>query len=218
MRKIKTKTETDQILKILENEFPDAICGLNYNSPLELTLALILAAQCTDNMVNKIIPILFDKYPTIYDIAYATIEDIENIIKPCGFYKNKSKNIHLTVNKIIKDFNCQVPNTMENLTSLYGIGRKSANIILQECFNIVEGIAVDTHVSRTCRKIGLTKETIPLKQEQELIKKVDKYYFNKLNHILVYHGRKYCDAKKPLCDICIIKDYCNSYKNHFINS
>ena len=212
MSKIKTKKETNDILKILEKEFPDAICGLNYNNPLELTLALILAAQCTDNMVNKIIPILFSKYPTIYDLAIVSIDDLEKIVKPCGFYKNKAKNIHLTVNKIISDFDAKVPDTMESLTSLYGIGRKSANIILQECFNKVEGIAVDTHVSRTCRKIGITKETIPLKQEQELIKKVDKYYFDKLNHMLVYHGRKYCDAKKPLCEICILKDYCNSYK------
>ena len=211
MNKIKTKKETNEILKILESEFGDAICGLNYNNSLELTLALILAAQCTDNMVNKIIPILFNKYPTIHDIAIAKVEDIEKIVKPCGFYKNKAKNIHLTVNKIINDFNCNVPDSMNDLTSLYGIGRKSANIILQECFNKIEGIAVDTHVSRTCRKIGITKEVIPLKQEQELIKKVDKYYFNKINHMLVYHGRKYCDAKKPLCDICILKDYCNSF-------
>ena len=214
MSKIKTKKETNDILKILEKEFPDAICGLNYNNPLELTLALILAAQCTDNMVNKIIPILFSKYPTIYDLAIVSIDDLEKIVKPCGFYKNKAKNIHLTVNKIISDFDAKVPDTMESLTSLYGIGRKSANIILQECFNKVEGIAVDTHVSRTCRKIGITKETIPLKQEQELIKKVDKYYFDKLNHMLVYHGRKYCDAKKPLCEICILKYYCNSYKDN----
>ena len=211
MSKIKTKKETNEILKILENEFPDAICGLNYNNSLELTLALILAAQCTDNMVNKIIPILFNKYPTINEMASASISDIEKIVKPCGFYRNKAKNIHLTVNKIISDFNSDVPNTMDKLTSLYGIGRKSANIILQECFNKVEGIAVDTHVSRTCRKIGITKEFIPLKQEQELIQKVDKYYFNKINHMLVYHGRKYCDAKKPLCDICILKNHCNSY-------
>lgn len=211
--KIKTSKETNEILSILEKEFPDAVCGLNYTSPLELTLALILAAQCTDAMVNKIIPILFLRYPTIEELAIANIEDIEKIVKPCGFYRNKAKNISLTVNKILNDFNGNVPDTMEDLTSLYGIGRKSSNIILQECFNKIEGIAVDTHVSRTCRKIGITKETIPLKQEQELIKKVDKYYFNKLNHILVYHGRKYCDAKKPLCEICVINHLCNSYNN-----
>lgn len=212
--KIKSKKETNEILNILEKEFPDAVCGLNYNSALELTLALILAAQCTDAMVNKIIPILFLRYPTIQELALANIEDIEKIVKPCGFYRNKAKNISLTVNKIINEFNCEVPDTMESLTSLHGIGRKSSNIILQECFNKIEGIAVDTHVSRTCRKIGITKEIIPLKQEQELIKKVDRYYFNKLNHILVYHGRKYCDAKKPLCEICVINHLCNSYNRY----
>ncbi len=207
-KNLESKENIDKIISILENEYMHAKCGLNYTSPLELTLALILAAQCTDNMVNKIIPILFNKYDTLEKLADAKLEDIEKIIKPCGFYKNKAKNISLTCKKILSDFNKKIPDTMEELTSLYGIGRKSANIILQECYNKVEGIAVDTHVSRITYRMGFTKSNIPLKQEQELIKKIDRKYFNKINHILVNHGRAICTAKKPLCGNCPITEYC----------
>ncbi len=210
--KLKTKKEINEILELLTLNYEGAICGLDYRSPLELTLALILAAQCTDRMVNKIIPILFETYPTIYDIASAHISDVEKIVKPCGFYKVKATNIHLTTNKIINEFGGSVPSTMKELTSLNGIGRKSANIILQECFNITEGIAVDTHVSRITKKLGITKETIPLKQEQELLKKIDYKYWNSINHMLVSHGRAVCDAKKPSCDTCFLNHLCNSYK------
>lgn len=207
-KKLQTKIQTNEIIKILEKEYPDAKCSLNYNNSLELTIALILAAQCTDNMVNKTIPILFNKYPDVYSLAQAKLTDIQKIVKPCGFYITKAKNILLTCNSIIDNYNGKVPDTMENLTKLYGIGRKSSNIILQECYNKIEGIAVDTHVSRLSKRIGITKSIVPLKQEQELVKKVDKYYFNKVNHIFVYHGRATCSAKNPKCDICIIKERC----------
>ena len=209
MQKLKSKKETNEIIKVLENCYPDAKCGLDYISPLYLAIALILAAQCTDKRVNMIMPVFFNKFPTLEDISNAKIEDIEKVIKPCGFYKNKAKNISLMSKKLIENFSSEIPNTMKDLTSLPGIGRKSANIILQECFNKSEGIAVDTHVSRTTYRIGFTLSKEPLKQEQELIKKVDKKYFNKINHILVYHGRKICDARKPKCDICPINEMCN---------
>lgn len=205
---LQTKKETNEIIKILESIYKDAKCGLDYNSPLELTLALILAAQCTDNMVNRIIPKLIKQYPTLEDLSNANIEDIEKIVKPCGFYKNKAKNILLTANSLLQNYKGIVPDSMEELTKLYGIGRKSSNIILQECYNKVVGIAVDTHVSRTSKRIGFTLSDIPLKQEQELIKKVEHKYYNKINHILVYHGRAICNSRKPKCDICPIKDKC----------
>ncbi|MEG2310877.1 MAG: endonuclease III [Clostridia bacterium] len=208
MKKLQTKKEINEIIQILKNCYTDAKCGLNYTTPLELTVALILAAQCTDNMVNKITPILFTKYPTLESLASANITDIQKIVKPCGFYITKAKNISLTANSILKNYNGKVPNTMEELTKLYGIRRKSSNIILQECYNTVVGIAVDTHVSRTCYRMGFTKKNIPIKQEQELIKKVDKKYFNKLNHILVYHGRAICSSRSPKCEICPIKEKC----------
>ena len=209
MSKTKSKKSINEMIQILENYYPEAKCGLDYYSPLYLTISLILAAQCTDARVNSIMPIFFDTFKDLNGIAKADISEIEKVIKPCGFYKNKAKNISLMSKKLIKDFNSEIPNTMEELISLNGIGRKSANIILQECFNKSEGIAVDTHVSRTTFRMGFTNSKEPLKQEQELIKKVDKKYFNKVNHILVYHGRKICDARKPKCDICPVNEFCD---------
>ena len=207
-RKIK-KENIEKIILILKEEFLDAKCGLNFNNPIELVCALILAAQCTDARVNIIIPILFNKYKDVYELSNADINDIAKIVKPCGFYSNKSKAISNTSKLIANKFNGIVPDTMESLITLPGIGRKSANIILQECFNKVEGIAVDTHVTRISRKIGISNETSQEKIEKELMKKINKKYWNAVNHIFVLHGRKYCIARKPLCDICPIKNYCN---------
>ncbi|MDF2865615.1 MAG: Endonuclease [Clostridia bacterium] len=207
-RNLQTKKEINEIIEILKQAYPEAKCRLNYESPLQLVVALILAAQCTDDMVNKVVPILFNKYPSAKCLANADLSDIEKIVRPCGFYLTKAKNIQLTARSIFENYNNTIPDSMEELTKLYGIGRKSSNIILQECYNKTEGIAVDTHVSRTSKRIGFTRSDIPLKQEQELIKKVDKKYFNKLNHILVFHGRAICISRKPKCDICPIEDRC----------
>jgi endonuclease-3 len=202
------KKNAELIINILQDEFFDAKCGLNFNTPFELVCALILAAQCTDARVNTIIPILFTKYKNVYEIANADITDIETIIKPCGFYKNKSNSISNTAKILVEKFNGNVPNTMEELTTLPGIGRKSANIILQECFNITVGIAVDTHVTRISRKLGFSNGTSQEKIEQDLMNKFDKKYWNVINHVLVLHGRKYCIARRPQCDICPLKNYC----------
>jgi endonuclease-3 len=207
-RNLQTKKEINEIIDILDKTYPEAKCRLNYESPIQLVVALILAAQCTDDMVNKVVPILFNKYPDAKSLATAKLTDLQKIVKSCGFYLTKAKNIKLTASSIVQNYNNIVPGTMEELTKLYGIGRKSSNIILQECYDKVEGIAVDTHVSRTAKRIGFTKETVPLKQEQELIKKVDKKYFSRINHILVFHGRAICIARKPKCDICPIKNRC----------
>jgi len=207
-RNLQTKKEIDEIVVILEKTYPEAKCRLNYTSPLELVVALILAAQCTDDMVNKVVPILFKKYPDALSLADADLSDIQKIVKSCGFYLTKGRNIQLTAKSILENYNNNIPDSMEELTKLHGIGRKSSNILLQECFNKVVGIAVDTHVSRTSKRIGFTKSNIPLKQEQELIKKVDKKYFDKLNHILVFHGRAICIARSPKCSICPIEDRC----------
>jgi endonuclease-3 len=207
-RNLQTKKEINEIIEILKKTYPEAKCRLNYESPLQLVVALILAAQCTDDMVNKVVPILFEKYPDAKSLANADLMDIQKIVKSCGFYLTKAKNIKLTAKSIIENYNDTVPDNMEELTKLYGIGRKSANIILQELYDKIEGIAVDTHVSRTSKRIGFTKENIPLKQEQELIQKVDKKYFNKINHILVFHGRAICIARNPKCNICPIQDRC----------
>ncbi|MBR1884118.1 MAG: endonuclease III [Clostridia bacterium] len=208
MKKLNSKENINKIVEILDEYYPEAKCGLEYESPLSLTVSLILAAQCTDKRVNVIAPILLKKYPTVEALASADVEDIERIVKPCGFYKNKAKNISLMAKKLEKDFYSKIPDTMDSLTSLNGIGRKSANIILQECFGKVEGIAVDTHVSRTTYRMGLTNSKVPLLQEKELIKIIDKKYHSRINHILVWHGRNMCDARKPKCDKCPVNSLC----------
>jgi len=202
------KQKSTEIVETLANYYNNAKCGLDFNSPIELVVALILAAQCTDARVNQIIPILFEKYPSVYELAKTDIKDIEKIVKPCGFYVNKSKSIHETANIIVNKFNGNVPKTMEELTTLKGIGRKSANIILQECFNNTVGIAVDTHVTRLSRKMGLSNSNTPEKIEQDLMKKFDKKYWSVINHVLVNHGREFCIARRPNCNECPINNLC----------
>lgn len=208
-----TKNDIKKLLDILDEEYKEAKCGLDYTGPLDLTVALILAAQCTDKRVNMIRPIVFTKYPTVYELANANISELEDIIHSCGFYKNKAKNIIKMANDVVNKYGGNVPNTMEKLTALPGIGRKSANIILQECFDITEGIAVDTHVTRITKKLGLTENSDPINIEKDLMKILPERYWNKINHMLVNHGRAICDAKKPKCDICPVNHICVSYKN-----
>lgn len=210
---ILTKNDIKKLLDILDEEYKEAKCGLDYTGPLDLTVALILAAQCTDKRVNMIRPIVFTKYPTVYELANANISELEDIIHSCGFYKNKAKNIIKMANDVVNKYGGNVPNTMEKLTALPGIGRKSANIILQECFDITEGIAVDTHVTRITKKLGLTENSDPINIEKDLMKILPERYWNKINHMLVNHGRAICDAKKPKCDICPVNHICVSYKN-----
>ena len=202
------KNKAEKIINLLEKEFPDAICGLDFESPIQLVCALILAAQCTDARVNTIIPILFDKYKDVYELSNANIDDIAKIVKPCGFYINKSKSISNTAKILVEKFDGKVPDNMEDLTTLPGIGRKSANIILQECFNQTVGIAVDTHVTRISRKLGFSNGISQDKIEQELMQKFSKKYWSVINHVLVLHGRKYCIARRPQCDICPIAHLC----------
>lgn len=197
-----------EILNILYEYYKDAKCGLDYTTPFSLTVALILAAQCTDARVNKITPIFFEKFKTIEDVAIADIEKIAEIIKPCGFYLNKAKSIKNTAIILRDKFNLQVPSTMEELTMLQGIGRKSANIILQECFNKTEGIAVDTHVTRISRKLGFSNGKTQQIIEKELMEKFSKDYWAKINHILVWHGRKFCIARRPDCTNCPVNNLC----------
>jgi endonuclease-3 len=203
-----SKKKIIEMIDILTNYYPDVTGGLNFNEPIELVVGLILAAQCTDIRVNKTTPILFAKYPDVYALSKANINDISNIIKSCGFYNTKAKSIYETANIIVNNFSGIVPNTMDKLCTLKGIGRKSSNIILQECFNITVGIAVDTHVTRIARKTGISNANTADKIEIDLIKKIDKKYWPKINHILVVHGRQICIARRPKCDICPINHIC----------
>lgn len=200
-----------QLVNLLKKAYPDATCSLNFETPFQLVIAVMLSAQCTDERVNKTTPELFSRCKTIEDFANIDIQELEKIIHPCGFYKNKAKNIKLCAKQILENFNGVVPNTMESLTSLSGVGRKSANVILLEVFGIAEGIAVDTHAKRISNLTGLSKEKEPEKIEQDLLKIFPKEFLKDINHLFVWHGRNTCVARNPKCDVCPINHLCNFY-------
>ena len=206
------KKNAKELIECLKKAYPDATCSLDFTTPFELVVAVMLSAQCTDERVNKTTPALFKECKTIEDFANIDIKKLEKIIHPCGFYKNKAKNIKLCAKQVLELHNGQVPNTMEELTSLAGVGRKSANVILLEVFGIAEGIAVDTHAKRISNLTGLSKEKTPEKIEQDLIKIIPKSYLKVANHLLVYHGRNTCVARNPKCEECCIKHLCNHFK------
>lgn len=207
------QNEIKQVLNILIKEYPNVKSGLEYSTPFELVISLILAAQCTDNRVNMIRPVLTSKYPTPESIAKAEIKEIYELIKSCSFPNNKAKHIVGAAKILIKDFNSTVPNTMEQLITIPGIGRKSANILLSECFNSPVGIAVDTHVKRLTKRIGFTLNTDVAKIEKDLIKKIPPSLWKAINHILVTHGKDICNARNPKCDICVISNLCRKNIN-----
>lgn len=205
------KKNVTKIIEELKDMYPEAKCSLDFSTPFEMGIAVMLSAQCTDERVNKITPILFAKYKKPEDYIKATLEEIENIIKPCGFYKNKAKNLKGYAKNIIEKYKGQMPETIEELMELPGIGRKSANVIMLEAFNNPQGIAIDTHAKRISNRIGLSKEKEPSKIEKDLIKQIPKEYFKDVNHLLVWHGRKICNARKPKCEECGVNKYCDLY-------
>ena len=208
------KEDYIELIKILKDYYPDATCSLDFNTPFELVVAVMLSAQCTDERVNKTTPKLFERCKTIQDFANIDINELEEIIHPCGFYKNKAKNIKLCAKQVLENFNGEVPQTMDKLMSLAGIGRKSANVIMLEVFKNPQGIAVDTHAKRISNLIGLSSQKEPEKIEQDLLKIFPKEYLKDINHLLVWHGRNTCTARKPKCETCPIKNFCNNYLNN----
>ena len=203
-----------KIAEILKEYYPDAKCSLDFKTPFELVVATILSAQCTDERVNKTTPSIFSKYSTPEDFANIDIKELEDLIHPCGFYKNKAKNIKAFAQKILTDFNGEVPKNAEALLSLPGVGRKTANVVMLEAFGIAQGIAVDTHAKRISNLVGLSKETDPLKIEQDLLKLFPQEYLKDINHLFMWHGRNICIARNPKCDICPINKYCNNFQKH----
>ena len=210
---MKTKKDVVRIIEILKEFYPDATCSLDFKNPFEMTISVMLAAQCTDERVNKTTPELFTKYPSPELMAKADIKDLENIVHPCGFYKNKAKNMKACSQMILDKFAGEVPDNMEDLQSLPGVGRKSANVIMLEAFHNPQGIAVDTHAKRISNRIGFSKQVEPEKVEQDLLKQIPKEYYYDVNHLLVWHGRAICDSRKPKCEECPVKIYCDEYKN-----
>ena len=206
------ENNASKILKMLKEIYPDAKCSLNFNSPFELLVAVVHSAQCTDERVNKTTPSIFKKYNTPISFSKIDIHTLEELIHPCGFYHTKAKNLKACAQKIVDDFNGEVPQTMEELISLPGVGRKSANVIMLNAFNKPTGIAIDTHAKRICNRIGLSTQTEPIKIEQDLLKILKKEYIKDANHLFVYHGRNLCSARNPKCDKCPLNDLCSYYK------
>lgn len=205
------KNEVIEMIKILKKAYPEATCSLDFNTPFQLVVAVMLSAQCTDERVNKTTPALFMRCKTLQDFIDIDINELQELIHPCGFYKNKAKNVKLCAKQILENFNGVVPNTYEELMTLAGIGRKSANVIMLEVFGIAEGIAVDTHVKRITTLIGLTKNKEPEKIEQDLLKIIPKEYLKDVNHLFIWHGRNCCIARRPKCDSCPINAYCKNF-------
>lgn len=203
-----------KIVEILKEYYPEAKCSLNFKTPFELLVATILSAQCTDERVNKTTPSIFCKYSTAEDFANIDINELENLIHPCGFYKNKAKNIKACAQKILTDFNGEVPQNVEDLLTLPGVGRKTANVVMLEAFGIAQGIAIDTHAKRISNLVGLSFKTDPLKIEYDLLKLYPKEYLKDINHLFMWHGRNICVARNPKCDICPINKYCNNFSKH----
>jgi endonuclease-3 len=204
------KTKLSEIIARLKKERPEAHCELTHKNPFELLISVILSAQCTDERVNQVTPGLFKKFPTPKAMAKASPPILEKEIYSTGFYKNKAKNIKAASEILVKKFNGQVPQSMEELLTLPGAARKTANVVLGEAFRIASGVVVDTHVSRVSQRLGLTKETTPEKIEQDLMKLIPRQEWIYASHALVLHGRYVCKAKKPDCQNCILNDLCPS--------
>lgn len=202
------KEKVNKIIENLEKMYPEADCSLDYKDPLQLMVATQLAAQCTDARVNIVTKDLYEKYKTVNDFANADLEELEQCIKSTGFYHNKAKNIIATCKMIISDFGGKVPSDMESLLKLPGVGRKTANLVLNDCFSI-PGIVVDTHAKRLANRMGLTKNEDPEKIEYDLMKIIPKEKWGSFCHQLVYHGRAVCNARKPLCENCDIREFCD---------
>lgn len=207
------KKQCIEIIEKLKETYPDAKCSLDFTTPFELLIAVILSAQCTDERVNKTTPSIFAKYNTPEDFAKMDLSLLEDLIHPCGFYKNKAKNIKATSQILLEKYDGKVPNTMEELISLPGVGRKTANVVMLEAFNNPQGVAVDTHCKRISNRIGFSKENEPEKIEKDLLKQFDKKYYYDLNHILIWHGRNICTARNPKCENCPISSNCKEFKN-----
>ncbi len=199
---------TQKILSVLKRVYPDAHCELNFSNPLQLLVATILSAQCTDKRVNIVTAALFKKFKTAKDFADAPLAEIEEAVKTTGFFRNKAKNIKACCAALVEKFGGEVPRTMDELHALAGVGRKTANVVLGNAFNINVGVVVDTHVTRLANRLGLAKGTDAVKLEHDLMKLVPQNDWALFSHWLIWHGRRRCDARKPDCANCEIKNLC----------
>ena len=203
-----------KILRILRKTYPDAHCELTHRNPFELLVATILSAQCTDVRVNMVTPALFQKYPDAQAMAGGRQEDLEELIRSTGFYRNKAKNIRAASAALAGKHGGKVPRDLDSLTVLPGVGRKTANVVLGNAYGIESGVVVDTHVGRLSQRLGLTKHRDPVKIEQDLMKVVPRESWTLWSHLLIWHGRRRCFARKPDCDHCELSALCPSAGKH----
>lgn len=207
-----------KVLVIIGEMYPDAHCELDYQTPFQLLVAVILSAQTTDKSVNKVTPQLWQHYPTIADLAAANVVDVENDLRTIGLYKNKARNIVKTARAVLQDFDGVVPKTHKELESLPGVGRKTANVVLAEIYK-VPSIAVDTHVSRVAKRLNISTQDASVTEiEHDLMKKIPKRDWIVTHHRLIFFGRYFCLAKNPKCAICPVQSYCKYYKDHVKNT
>ncbi len=204
------ETRAVKVVELLEKEYPQAKIALHYLNPFQLLIATILSAQATDEQINKITPALFQRYKTAKDFADADVKELERYIRSSGFYHNKAKNIRNCCKMLVEKHNGKVPKTMAELVELPGVARKTANIVLQNAFGVIEGIAVDTHVRRLAQRLGLSEYEDPEKIEKDLMRLVTRDKWARITDLLIIHGRKICTAKKPNCQGCVLNRICPS--------
>ncbi|GAB4374604.1 MAG: endonuclease III [Elainellaceae cyanobacterium] len=210
------KQQALEILVRLKREYPDAICSLDYETPVQLLVATILSAQCTDERVNLVTPELFRRFPDAQALAGAELSEIEALVRSTGFYRNKAKNIQAACRMIVIDFNGEVPQRMEELLTLPGVARKTANVVLAHAYGINAGVTVDTHVKRLSQRLGLTEHTDPVRIERDLMKLLPQPDWENWSIRLIYHGRAVCNARKPACDRCMLADLCPSVDRNLV--
>lgn len=196
---------------MLQATWPQAVCELDFESPYQLLVATILSAQSTDELVNRITPDLFDRYPTPADLAGADPAEVETIVHSTGFFRQKTKNIIAMAQKVMSDFGGEIPRTIDEMTALPGVARKTANVVLGCAYRVASGIVVDTHVKRVAARLGLTDHTDPVKIERELLEQVPRDRWIDFSQQLIWHGRRICHAKKPACDRCPLAPLCPSF-------
>lgn len=209
-RRTKAQLRALEILDRLKILYPEAPCSLDYESPVQLMVATMLAAQCTDERVNKVTPALFEQFPDAASLAGADVETLQRLVRSTGFFRNKAKNIQAACHRIMTEYGGEVPRTMAELVTLPGVARKTANVVLAHAFNIHEGVTVDTHVKRITNRLKFTKSDNPVQIERDLMKLIPQPDWENWSIRLVYHGRAVCDARKPACDRCDLADLCPS--------
>ncbi len=206
---MKRKERAPLVYSELERLYPNAYCELFHKSDFQLLIATILSAQCTDERVNMVTPVLFEQFPLPELMAKAPVAKLEKIIHSTGFYKNKAKNIKQCATSIMEEYNGIIPRTIDELITLAGVGRKTANVLLGNAYNINHGVVVDTHVKRLSNHLALTKHPDPIKIEQDLMKIFPREKWTQLSHLLIFHGRRVCNARKPNCPECTLRPLCS---------